>query len=104
MPVLLALVDVPEAPLLLVLLLLLLLLLPHATRNNVTASAAVSGSNQRLALAKITHETDSPLSGDVDGDGLKVVTRGALAPASPASCVPCEPVKAASRSLPGDTP
>ena len=43
-------VDVPEA-LLLVVLLLLLLLLPHAT-NNVTARAAVSGSNQRLALAK----------------------------------------------------
>src|SRR5690242_13983691 len=50
---LLALVDVPDAPLLLVLLLLLLLLLPHATRNNVTASAAVSGSNQRRALVKV---------------------------------------------------
>jgi hypothetical protein len=49
-PVVLAVVDVPEAPLLLVL--LLLLLLPHATRNKVTARAAVSGGNQRLALAK----------------------------------------------------
>jgi hypothetical protein len=51
-PVVPAVVDVPEA-LLLVVLLLLLLLLPHATRNNVTATAAVSGSNQRLALANV---------------------------------------------------
>ena len=51
-PVVPAVVDVPEAPLLLVVL-LLLLLLPHATRNNVTAAAAVSGSNQRLALANV---------------------------------------------------
>jgi fructose-specific phosphotransferase system IIC component len=52
-PELLAAVDVlPEDALLLAVLLLLLLLLPHATRSNVTAGMAVSGNNQRRALAK----------------------------------------------------
>jgi hypothetical protein len=51
-PELLAAVDVLPEDALLLAVLLLLLLLPHATRSNVTAGMAVSGNNQRRALAK----------------------------------------------------